>query len=103
MWLKRAGRYFPFIEKKLAEAGLPQDLKYLAVAESSLLIHIRSLAGARGPWPFMTHTARINRLRKDRMMDQCLDFERSTDAALKAIFGTWTLALGAYNSVGRPA
>ncbi len=103
LWLKRAGRYFPYIEKRLAEAGMPGDLKYLAVAESALLIQIRSGKGAVGPWQFMTHTARHNGLRKDRRVDERRDFERSTEAALKYlkrlkdIFGTWTLALAAYN------
>ena len=103
MWLKRAGRYFPHIEKKLAEAGMPDDLKYLAVAESSLLTHIRSSEGAMGPWQFMSRTARGNGLRKDRMIDERLSFEHSTEAALKylkhlkEIFGTWTLALAGYN------
>ena len=41
MWLKRANRYFPYIEQQLAAAGLPDDLKYLAVAESSLLTQAR--------------------------------------------------------------
>lgn len=103
MWLKRAGRYFPYIEKELDEAGMPEDLKYLAVAESSLLTRIRSKKGAIGLWQFMARTARRNGLRKDHMIDERLDFERSTEAALKylnnlkAIFGTWTLALAAYN------
>ncbi len=103
MWQKRAGRYFPHIEKKLAEAGMPDDLKYLAVAESSLLTHIRSSAGATGPWQFMAPTARGNGLRKDHMMDERLSFEHSTGAALKHlkhlkdVFGTWTLALAGYN------
>ncbi|MDY6852035.1 MAG: lytic transglycosylase, partial [Thermodesulfobacteriota bacterium] len=48
MWLKRAGRFFPHIEKRLTEEGLPTDLKYLAVTESSLIPHIRSRAGALG-------------------------------------------------------
>ena len=103
MWLKRAGRYFPYIEKRLAEAGLPEDLKYLAVAESSLITDIRSRRGALGIWQFMAPTARRNGLRKDRMMDERRDHERATGAAikylkrLKAEFGTWSLTLAAYN------
>jgi membrane-bound lytic murein transglycosylase D len=103
MWLKRAGRYFPFIEKELSRAGVPEDLKYLAVAESSLIPHIRSSRGALGTWQFMAHTGRRNGLRKDRSVDERRCFERSTEAAvaylkrLKDTFGTWTLALAAYN------
>jgi hypothetical protein len=103
MWLKRAGRYFPHIEKELAEAAMPDDLKYLAVAESSLLTHIRSSVGAIGPWQFMGPTAQGNGLRKDRKIDERLSFEHSTEAALKylkhlkEVLGTWTLALAGYN------
>ena len=103
MWLKRAGRYFPHIEKRLAETGMPDDLKYLAVAESSLITSIRSNKGAMGTWQFMAYTARRNGLRKDRMMDERRNFERSTEAAIKYLkylkgkFGIWTLALAAYN------
>ncbi len=103
LWLKRAPRYFPVIEKKLAEAGMPDDLKYLAVAESSLLTHIRSGKGALGIWQFMPKTGRHNGLRKDRMVDERLNHEASTDAALKYLkqlnirFGSWTLAMAAYN------
>lgn len=103
LWLKRGGRYFPYLEKKLAEAGMPQDLKYLAVAESALLTHIKSNKGALGPWQFMKSTARHNGLRKDRMADERLSFEKSTAAALKFLqrlkdkLGSWTLAMAAYN------
>lgn len=103
MWMKRAGRYFPFIEKKLEAAQMPDDLKYLALAESALIGYVRSHAGAKGYWQFMTRTARRNGLRKDRMVDERLNFERSTEAALrylsrlKEMFGSWTLAMAAYN------
>jgi hypothetical protein len=103
MYLKRAGRYFPYIEKKLAEEDMPDDLKYLAVAESALITYSRSRKGARGPWQFMTIAARSNGLRRDRVVDERLSFERSTEAALanlkrlKKNFGSWALAMAAYN------
>jgi membrane-bound lytic murein transglycosylase D len=103
MWLKRAGRYFPYMEETLAEMGMPEDLKYVAVAESSLLTHARSGKEASGPWQFMRRTARRYGLRTDSTIDERLDFERSTEAALKflqrlkGIFNTWSLALAAYN------
>ncbi len=106
MWLKRAGRYFPYLEKKLSEAGMPRDLKYLPVAESSLLTHISSSKGAIGPWQFLAGTAKRNGLRKDRRVDERRDFERATEAALKYLrrlhekFRSWTLALAAYNCGG---
>ncbi|MBW2606810.1 MAG: lytic transglycosylase domain-containing protein [Deltaproteobacteria bacterium] len=103
MYLKRAGRYFPYIEKKLSEAGMPMDLKYLAVAESALLTYARSSDGARGMWQFMKLAARSNGLRRDNIVDERLNFEHSTKAAIKYLkylkrkFNTWPLALAAYN------
>jgi hypothetical protein len=103
MYLKRAGRYFPYIESKLAEAGVPDDLKYLAVAESALITHSLSEKGARGPWQFMTLAARGNGLRRDGIIDERLSFDRSTEAAignLKRLYdklGSWALAMAAYN------
>ena len=103
MWLKRAGRYVPFIETKRTEAGMPLDLKYLAVAESNLIPTARSRKGAVGTWQFIVKTARLNGLRVDRNMDERQSIQRSTEAAitylrrLKGIFGAWTLALAAYN------
>lgn len=103
MWLKRAGRYFPYIDSALKAQGMPLDLKYLAVAESSLITDISSPKGALGPWQFMTPTARNNGLRKDSQIDERRDFERATSAALKYLknlkkmFGKWHLAMAAYN------
>ena len=103
LWLKRGGRYFPLIERKLAEASMPLDLKYLAVAESSLLPTVRSHKGAVGIWQFIAETGRLNGLRVDRSIDERRSVQRSTEAAirylnsLREIFGNWTLALAAYN------
>lgn len=103
LWLKRASRYFPHIEKQLAQAGLPDDLKYLAVAESSLLTHARSPVGATGYWQFMPRTADDRGLRRDRFSDERFSIEHSTTAALNYlehlydIFGSWSLAMAAYN------
>lgn len=103
LWLKRAGRYFPYIEEKLVEAGMPDDIKYMAVAESALITDIRSSKRAVGLWQFMARTGRRYGLRKNRMIDERLDFEKSTEAAIKYLkklhdkFGNWTLSLAAYN------
>jgi hypothetical protein len=103
MWLKRAGRYFSYFEKKLDEAGMPDDLKYLAVAESSLRPNIRSRKGALGLWQFIPKTARRYKLKRNRSMDERRNLESSTEAALKylkelrGIFNSWALAMAAYN------
>jgi membrane-bound lytic murein transglycosylase D len=103
MWIKRSGRYFPILEQKLRQTGMPDDLKYVAVAESSLVTNVRSSAGALGPWQFMAQTGQKHGLLKDQWVDERLNFELSTDAALrylqnlKEMFGSWALALAAYN------
>jgi membrane-bound lytic murein transglycosylase D len=103
LWLKRAGRYFPYIEKKLAQKKMPDDLKYLAVAESSLLCSVKSNQGAVGTWQFIAETGERNGLRTDKSLDERRDLVQSTEAALdhlrslKDMFGTWSLAMAAYN------
>jgi LysM repeat protein len=82
---------------------MPDDLKYLAVAESSLLTHVGSGDGAKGLWQLMTRTARHNGIRKDFMVDERLELEQATDVALNYLkmlkdkFNTWALTLAAYN------
>jgi len=104
MWLKRAQRYFPEITRKLKDKGLPQDLKYVLVVESSFLLKARSSAGALGPWQFMEPTAKRFLLKTNQVIDERLDFAASTDAALKylkelhRLFHNWPLALAAYNA-----
>ena len=103
LWLKRAGRYFPYIEEKLSEAGMPDDLKYMAVAESALITDIKSRKHAVGLWQFMSRTGRRYGLRKNYIIDERLDFEQSTEAAINYLrrlydeFDNWALTLAAYN------
>jgi len=103
LWLKRAGRYLPHIEKALKENGMPDDLKYVAIAESALRIHARSVKGATGLWQFMEGTGVRYRLKVTDDKDERLSFIAATAAALNyfkelyALFGSWTLAAAAYN------
>ncbi|ADK85796.1 Lytic transglycosylase catalytic [Desulfarculus baarsii DSM 2075] len=103
MWMKRAHRYFPHISQQLRAAGMPDDLKYLAVAESGLLHKVGSSAGAVGVWQFMPATARRYGLRVDDWLDERRNFYKSTVAALRYLrdlhdeFGSWTLAMAGYN------
>lgn len=103
LWLKRKERYFPWLEKQLAQSGLPDDLKYVAVAESDLLALAASPAGAVGPWQFIASTGSRYGLSQNRQVDERHDFDRSTQGAfayLKELHGTfqnWTLAIAAYN------
>lgn len=102
LYLKRAGRYFPTYERFLQGLNLPDDLKYLSVAESALF-QSRSSKNAYGLWQFMEGTARTYGLRVDKYVDERLHIEKSTVAALtylsasKKSLGTWTLAAAAYN------
>jgi len=103
LWLKRSHRCFPHIEKMLKQNGLPDDLKYLAVAESALRPHAGSRRGAIGFWQFMRYTGRKYGLEINRRIDERRNLFASTQAAiryLKALheeFGSWTLVAAAYN------
>jgi hypothetical protein len=103
LWLKRTTRYFPYIEQVLKEQGLPDDIKYLAVAESALRLHAGSRKGAMGVWQLMPQTARKYGLTVNDRFDDRRNIFLSTPAAVAYLkdlynrFGTWTLALAAYN------
>ena len=103
--LKRSSRYFPTIERILREADLPEDLKYLAAAESGLA-NVRSPAGARGVWQFMAPTARSFGLEVNQEVDERLHLEKSTRAAATYLkqyhrqFGDWHKVAAAYNMGG---
>ena len=103
LWIKKAAKYFPHIESRLRARGMPDDLKYMAVAESDLKLEATSYAGAAGLWQLMPLTAHHCGLRVDRYVDERRDFVRSTEAALDFLdelyktFGDWHLAIAAYN------
>ncbi len=103
LWLKRTTRYFPYIEQMLRENGLPDDLKYLAIAESALRMHAGSPKGAMGVWQLMPQTARKYGLVVDVNFDERRNLYLSTPAALTYLktlyerFGSWSLSLAAYN------
>ena len=104
LWQRRAREYFPLIEEELKAAGLPDDLKYLAVAESDLRPGVVSPAGALGLWQFMPATARrfgltVNdRLDQRHLPESILGAAKAFLKSLRASFGDWPLALAAYNA-----
>jgi len=104
LWMKRARRYFPYIEKRLKEMGLPDDLKYLAITESSLRPFAVSPTGASGIWQFIPSTGEKYGMRRNRTTDERFDFFKATEGALvylKSLYGEfkgWALSMAAYNA-----
>ena len=103
LWIKRANRFFPIIEKMLREENMPPDLKYIAIAESALRPHAGSKKGAIGFWQFLKSTGRKYGLAIDSQKDERRNIFRSTEAAiayfkeLYDMLGSWTLSAAAYN------
>ena len=101
--LGRTSFYFPVFEHYLSLYGLPKELKYLPIVETSLEPAARSGAGAGGLWQFIPATARQYRLRINEYVDERFDPYRSTEAAVKMLsalysqFKDWRLVLAAYN------
>lgn len=104
LMLKRSGIYFPVVEPILKEEGLPDDLKYIMVIESSLDPNARSAAGAAGLWQLMTATAREQKLEVNANIDERYHVEKATRAACRilkesyGLYGDWLTVAAAYNA-----
>jgi LysM repeat protein/soluble lytic murein transglycosylase-like protein len=104
LWLKRMGKFMPLIEQRLKEYGLPDDLKYLAVVESSLRPTAVSSANATGLWQFIEGTGRRYDMDSNALIDERMDVIKATDGAMQYlrrlydIFKDWPLALAGYNA-----
>lgn len=102
--ISRSNVYFPIFEASLAEHGLPEVLKYLAIIESGLNPNAISRVGAGGLWQFMPSTGLHYKLSQSFYIDERMNPWESTDAACKYLkqlyrmFGDWELALAAYNT-----
>jgi len=101
--VKLAPRYFPLIEPILKKNGIPDDFKYLAMAESALNPRAVSPAGAVGLWQFLEVTGKEYGLEINSEIDERYHIEKSTEAFCKYIkeayrkFGNWTMATAAFN------
>ncbi len=107
LFIKRANKFFPIIEPILKKNNIPDDFKYLALAESGLM-NVVSPSRAEGYWQFTKATAEQYGLKVDKTIDERYSIEKSTQAACDylneayKLFNSWTLAAASYN-VGKGA
>ena len=103
LYIKRANRWFPLIEQILKKNGIPDDFKYMAVAESGLTNTV-SPEGATGFWQLMEPAAKKYGLEINKEIDERYNVTKSTQAACDYLkeahemFGTWTLTAASYNN-----
>jgi len=101
---QRSGRYRPYIVAELKAAGLPEELSWLPLIESGYKVRALSKARALGLWQFIPSTGYKFGLKRDMYIDERLDPEKATQAAIEYLrelhrmFGDWTTVLAAYNS-----
>lgn len=102
--LKKLPRFFSIIDPILKRNNIPEDFKYLAVAESGLSPTIVSPAGAVGLWQFMKPTAKEYKLEVNKEIDERYNIEKSTQAACEYLnksykkYKSWTLVAASYNA-----
>ncbi len=103
-WIRRMSRYEHILRPILKEVGVPEDLVFVAMAESGFNPKVRSRVGAAGMWQFMEGTGRVYGLERDYWIDERHDIERATYAAatylkdLRVRFGSWEMALAGFNA-----
>ena len=103
-YMRRSGKYTDIMRRIIKEKGLPLDLVWLCLVESGFNPKAYSWARAMGPWQFIASTGRKYGLRRNWWYDERRDFVKSTHAACDYLsflyekFGSWSLALAAYNS-----
>ncbi len=101
--IKRANKFFPIIEPILKKNNVPEDMKYIAVAESSLR-NVSSPAGAKGFWQFMKKTAQHYELEVNDFVDERYNLVLATEAACKYLkngyrkYKDWALVAASYNA-----
>jgi len=100
---QRSGMYRPIIIRELKKAGIPEELSWLPLVESGFKVLALSKARALGPWQFIPSTGYKFGLNRDEWIDERMDVEKSTQAAiaylkeLHGMFGDWMTVLAAYN------
>jgi hypothetical protein len=100
--IKRANRWFPVIEPILEKNNIPDDFKYLSIAESNL-DNVISPAGATGFWQFMKPAGEKYGLEINKLVDERYNVEKSTEAACMYLkdsyemFGSWVTSAASYN------